>query len=169
MRRLKGSLDDTHPLEPDEVTALRRLVRQAQRGSVYLFPSARGGKMTPAAFRKQLSRIATDAGLAHLCVHPHMLRHSCGHEGRQDAVRHAGRLPGPCTDSKHAHLLAHQRQTLSRDLTQAPQVGQPLALPDSATISVSHGPHPRCDRARRLRLANAPHTPYCSLGTGAGA
>lgn len=80
VRRLKGSLDSTHPLEPDEVTALRKLVRQAERGSVYLFPSARGGKMTPAAFRKQLSRIAADAGLAHLHIHPHMLRHSCGRE-----------------------------------------------------------------------------------------
>ena len=63
--------------------------------------------------------------------------------GRQDAVRHAGRLPGPCTDSKHAHLFAHQRRTLSQDLAHALQVGQPLALPDSATNCVSHGPHTR--------------------------
>jgi len=77
VRRLKGSIDGNHPLEPDEVTALRKLLR-AHPGGVYLFPSARGGKMTPAAFRKQLSRIAEDAGLAHLHVHPHMLRHSCG-------------------------------------------------------------------------------------------
>lgn len=80
VRRLKGGLDSTHPLEPDEVTVLRRLLRQGARGAVYLFPSARGGKMTPAAFRKQLSRIAVDAGLEDLRIHPHMLRHSCGHE-----------------------------------------------------------------------------------------
>jgi type 1 fimbriae regulatory protein FimB/type 1 fimbriae regulatory protein FimE len=81
VRRLKGSLDGTHPLEPDEVAALRKLLRERVTrgdGSIYLFPSARGGKMTPAAFRKQLSRIADAAGLGALKVHPHMLRHTCG-------------------------------------------------------------------------------------------
>lgn len=81
VRRLKGSLDGTHPLEPDEVTALRKLLRERATmggGSVYLFPSARGGRMTPAGFRKALSRIAEAAGLGHLRIHPHMLRHSCG-------------------------------------------------------------------------------------------
>lgn len=76
--RLKGSLDATHPIEPDEVALLRRLVRERKAGAVYLFPSARGGKMTAAAFRKQLSRIAEAAGLSELKIHPHMLRHSCG-------------------------------------------------------------------------------------------
>jgi integrase len=80
VERLKGSIDGTHPLEPDEVRALRKLLREAEQGSIYLFPSARGGKMTPAAFRKQLSRIAADAGLESMHIHPHMLRHSCGRE-----------------------------------------------------------------------------------------
>lgn len=78
VERLKGSLDGTHPLEPDEVKALRRLQKECQ-GSVYLFPARDGGMLSAAGFRKQLARIAEAAGLGALKVHPHMLRHSAGH------------------------------------------------------------------------------------------
>src|SRR4029077_10973955 len=46
VRRLKGSLDGTHPLEPDEVSLLRRLRRASDPGAVYLFQSIRGSKLT---------------------------------------------------------------------------------------------------------------------------
>lgn len=77
IERLKGSIDGTHPLEPDEVKALRRL-RKEFPDAVYLFPARDGGMLTAAGFRKQLTRIAEAAGLAALRVHPHMLRHSAG-------------------------------------------------------------------------------------------
>jgi integrase len=77
VERLKGSISGTHPLEPDEVTALRRL-RKEQPDAVYVFQSTRGDKLSPAGFRKMLSRLADSAGLAHLHIHPHMLRHSAG-------------------------------------------------------------------------------------------
>jgi len=78
VRRLKGSISGAHPLEPDEVTALRKL-RQLRPESVYLFENERGAAPTPAGFRKMLSRLAEDAGLGALRVHPHMLRHATGY------------------------------------------------------------------------------------------
>ncbi len=77
VRRLKGSLDGTHPLEPDEVRALRRLRRESP-AAVYVFPARDGGMLSAAGFRKQLARIAEAAGLGELRIHPHMLRHSAG-------------------------------------------------------------------------------------------
>jgi type 1 fimbriae regulatory protein FimB/type 1 fimbriae regulatory protein FimE len=78
VRRLKGSISGAHPLEPDEVTALRAL-RKARPDDVYVFTTERGGPMTPAGFRKALSRLGKAAGLASLKIHPHMLRHSTGY------------------------------------------------------------------------------------------
>ena len=77
IERLKGSIGGNHPLEPDEVKALRRL-RKDFPDSVYLFPAREGGMLSAAGFRKQLARIAEAAGLGELHVHPHMLRHSAG-------------------------------------------------------------------------------------------
>jgi type 1 fimbriae regulatory protein FimB/type 1 fimbriae regulatory protein FimE len=78
VRRLKGSVSGAHPLEPDEVSALRKL-RQEYPDDVYVFTTERGGPMTPAGFRKMLSRLGEAAGLGSLRVHPHMLRHSTGY------------------------------------------------------------------------------------------
>lgn len=78
VERLKGSISGTHPLEPDEVTALRRLRKESEPGDVYLFQGRDGDKLSPAGFRKMLSRLAVAAGLADLHIHPHMLRHTAG-------------------------------------------------------------------------------------------
>lgn len=78
VRRLKGSIDGVHPLEGDELRALRRL-RAADPDARFMFTTERGGPMSAAAFRKMLSRLAaTVAPLANLKVHPHALRHACG-------------------------------------------------------------------------------------------
>jgi type 1 fimbriae regulatory protein FimB/type 1 fimbriae regulatory protein FimE len=77
VERLKGSISGTHPLEPDEVKSLRKL-RAAVPDAVYLFEARDGGRLTEAGFRKQLTRLAERAGLAHLKIHPHMLRHTAG-------------------------------------------------------------------------------------------
>jgi type 1 fimbriae regulatory protein FimB/type 1 fimbriae regulatory protein FimE len=79
VERLKGSVSGLHPLEPDEVAALRKLRKESEPGAVYLFTGRDGKPLTPAAFRKMLSRVADAAGLARLKVHPHALRHTCGH------------------------------------------------------------------------------------------
>jgi type 1 fimbriae regulatory protein FimB/type 1 fimbriae regulatory protein FimE len=79
VRRLKGSKDSTQPLQGDVLRALRRLHRESPAGSAFVFLSERGAPFTTDGFRKMLKRAAAAAGLAHLNVNPHSLRHGCGH------------------------------------------------------------------------------------------
>jgi len=76
VHRVKGSVDSTHPLNGDELRALRALQREQEPGTRFLFMTERRTPMSPADFRKMLSRVGTECGLP--AVHPHMLRHSCG-------------------------------------------------------------------------------------------
>ena len=78
VRRLKQGIPSVHPLHGPELRALRKLKRES-RSSPYLFVTERGGPLTTAAFRKLLSRIASDSSLE-FSIHPHMLRHSCGYK-----------------------------------------------------------------------------------------
>jgi type 1 fimbriae regulatory protein FimB/type 1 fimbriae regulatory protein FimE len=79
VRRLKGSVDGTHPLDGDELRALRRL-RTEKPDDAYIFASERGGPMSPAGFRKLLARLAAKVKpLVDLKVHPHALRHATGY------------------------------------------------------------------------------------------
>ena len=77
MHRLKGSVSGVHPLEGDELRALRRL-RTENPDAEFLFLTERGTPFTTSGVRKMLSRFAEDAGLGALKVHPHALRHATG-------------------------------------------------------------------------------------------
>jgi integrase len=79
--RQKGSLSTQHPLDGDELRALRAWLRvrdkHPSRHLPYLFLSERG----PCArqmFNYLVAAIGQRAGLL-MPVHPHMLRHSCGY------------------------------------------------------------------------------------------
>jgi len=80
VRRLKGSLSTSQPLEGDEIRALRAWLRQRINApccnSPLVFLSERG-PMTRQAFNYICAEVGTRAGLS-IKVHPHMLRHSCG-------------------------------------------------------------------------------------------
>jgi type 1 fimbriae regulatory protein FimB len=80
VRRLKGSLSTSHPLEGDEIRALRAWLRQRINApccnSPLVFVSERG-PMTRQAFNYICSKIGKCAKLS-INVHPHILRHSCG-------------------------------------------------------------------------------------------
>jgi type 1 fimbriae regulatory protein FimB len=80
VRRLKGSLSTSHPLEGDEIRALRAWLRQRINApccnSPLVFVSERG-PMTRQAFNYICAKIGKRARLS-INVHPHMLRHSCG-------------------------------------------------------------------------------------------
>jgi len=80
VRRLKGSLSTSQPLEGDEIRALRAWMRQRINApccnSPLVFFSERG-PMTRQAFNYICAEVGTRAGLR-IKVHPHMLRHSCG-------------------------------------------------------------------------------------------
>ncbi len=75
--RLKRGFPSTHPLRGPELRALRRLQREQEPVSPYLFSSERRGPLTTAGVRKLVARIGQEAGFSFL-VHPHMLRHACG-------------------------------------------------------------------------------------------
>ena len=65
-----------HPLQGDEIRALRRLWRD-QGASSHVFMTERKAPMSTAGFRKMVARARGSAKIPFL-VHPHMLRHACG-------------------------------------------------------------------------------------------
>src|SRR5215475_4682454 len=67
-----------------ELRALRRLHREAEGRSPFLFLSERGSPMTVSNFQKLINR-ATEAASLKIKCHPHMLRHACGfHQANRD-------------------------------------------------------------------------------------
>lgn len=78
VRRSKGSLSTSQPLQGDEIRALRAWLRvRGSDPSPFLFVGERG-PFTRQAINYLLSATAKKAGLQ-IKVHPHMLRHSCGY------------------------------------------------------------------------------------------
>ena len=67
-----------HPILGDELRALRRLQRDQEPKSLFVFTSERGTPFTTAGFARMIDRAATRAKLA-IKAHPHMLRHACGY------------------------------------------------------------------------------------------
>lgn len=76
VNRLKNGKPATHYLEGDEMRALRRL-RRDYNGS-FIFVTERGGPMTRSTVNKLVERAGRNADIS-FPVHPHMLRHACGH------------------------------------------------------------------------------------------
>jgi integrase len=80
VRRVKNCIPSTHPLQGDEMRALRRLQREAKRSSPYVFVSERGGApFTTAGFARMIERAAHRGLGLELKAHPHTLRHACGY------------------------------------------------------------------------------------------
>jgi integrase len=77
VRRVKNGTPSTHPIQGDELRALRRLHRDSPT-SPFVFVSERGSPFTTAGFARMIERAADGAGLE-LKAHPHMLRHACGY------------------------------------------------------------------------------------------
>jgi type 1 fimbriae regulatory protein FimB/type 1 fimbriae regulatory protein FimE len=81
--RAKHGTPSTHPLTGRELRALRKLHREAEGKSPFLFLSERGSPMTVSNFQKLINR-ACEAAKLKIKVHPHMLRHACGfHQPRR--------------------------------------------------------------------------------------
>ena len=67
----------THPIPGDEMRALRKLQREQDPKSPFVFTSERGSPFSTSGFAKLLERAGEAAGLG-FPAHPHMLRHACG-------------------------------------------------------------------------------------------
>jgi integrase len=77
VRRVKRGTPSTHPIPGDELRALRRLQREQEPKSSFVFTSERGAPFTTAGFARMIERVGIEAKLAYK-AHPHMLRHACG-------------------------------------------------------------------------------------------
>jgi integrase len=77
VRRVKQGTPATHPILGDELRALRRLQREQDPKSVFVFTSERGSPFTTAGFARLVERAGEAAGLG-FPAHPDMLRHACG-------------------------------------------------------------------------------------------
>jgi integrase len=78
VRRVKQGTPSTHPILGDELRALRRLQREQEPKSPFVFTSERGGPFTTAGFARMVERAGEGAKLT-FKAHPHMLRHACGY------------------------------------------------------------------------------------------
>ena len=77
VRRVKQGTPATHPILGDELRALRRLQREQEPKSPFVFTSERGAPFTTAGLARMIERAGAEARLA-FKAHPHMLRHACG-------------------------------------------------------------------------------------------
>ena len=78
VRRVKQGTPSTHPILGDELRALRRLQREQDPKSPFVFTSERGTPFTTAGFARMIERVGVEAELG-FKAHPHMLRHACGY------------------------------------------------------------------------------------------
>ena len=77
VRRVKQGTPSTHPIVGDELRALRRLQREQEPKSLFVFTSERGAPFTTAGFARMVERAGEEAKFT-FKAHPHMLRHACG-------------------------------------------------------------------------------------------
>jgi site-specific recombinase XerD len=77
VRRVKNGTPSTQPLQGDELRALRRLQREQDRKSLFVFTSERNAPFSVSGVAALVARVAKAAGFT-FKAHPHMLRHGCG-------------------------------------------------------------------------------------------
>jgi type 1 fimbriae regulatory protein FimB/type 1 fimbriae regulatory protein FimE len=75
--RAKGGSPSVHPLSGAELRALRRLKREQEPKSPFVFTSERGAPFSTSGFAKLVERAGAAAGFA-FKAHAHQLRHACG-------------------------------------------------------------------------------------------
>ena len=85
VRRLKGSTDAVHPIRDDELRALRRLQREQEPKSSFVFTTERGSPFSTAGLLRMVQRVGEVTKLG-FPVHPHMLRHATGYKLANDGV-----------------------------------------------------------------------------------
>jgi type 1 fimbriae regulatory protein FimB/type 1 fimbriae regulatory protein FimE len=78
VRRVKKGTPSVHPILGDELRALRRLQREQEPRSPFVFTSERGAPFTTAGFARMVERAGSEAKIS-FKTHPHMLRHATGY------------------------------------------------------------------------------------------
>ena len=82
IRRLKGGLNTSHPLFPDEYAALDLWLKERALNTgaalPWIFLSRQGKKMSRQRFY-QIMKYYGELSDISVSIHPHMLRHACGY------------------------------------------------------------------------------------------
>ena len=78
VRRVKQGTPSSHRILGDELRALRRLQREQDPKSTFVFTSEQKEPFSTAGFARMVERAGRKARLA-FKAHPHMLRHACGY------------------------------------------------------------------------------------------
>jgi integrase len=107
VRRVKKGTPSTHPILGDELRALRRIQREQEPKSAFVFASERGSPFTTAGFARMVERAGIEARLG-FKVHPHMLRHACGYALAKRGTRHEGTAGLPRAQKHPAYGALHQ-------------------------------------------------------------
>jgi integrase len=94
-----------------ELRALRRLKRDQEPPSPFVFTSERGAPFTTAGWRKMVARLGVADKLG-FKAHPHMFRHSCGFPACQPGHRHAHPAGVPRPSKHPAHRACTDTRTL---------------------------------------------------------
>jgi integrase len=76
INRRKNGRSNRQPLDPADQRNLRTLFRE-RKSDEWIFTSERGTQMATDSFASQLAAAADRLGMQN--VHPHALRHACGH------------------------------------------------------------------------------------------
>ena len=105
VRRVKQGTPSTHPILGDELRALRRLQREQEPKSPFVFTSERGAPFSTAGFARMVERAGVEAKLALQGAPAHAqarLRLRVGQQG----TRYAGAsgLPRPPQHSAHGQI-----------------------------------------------------------------
>jgi integrase len=103
VRRSKRGTPSVHPIQGDEIRALRRLQREQPPGP-HLFTSERGGPMTPKSFHALITRLGERAGMP-FPIHPH----TCYGTRAASPWRTQGTIRGLC---KRGSVIATSSHTV---------------------------------------------------------
>jgi type 1 fimbriae regulatory protein FimB/type 1 fimbriae regulatory protein FimE len=80
LKRKKNGVSGDHKLRGVEIRALRRLWRGNKHpAGDSIFTSERGTPLSARSVQTMIDHASDRAGLKHLNIHPHSLRHSCGY------------------------------------------------------------------------------------------
>jgi integrase len=107
VRRVKQGTPSTHPILGDELRALRRLQREQELGSPFVFTSERGAPFTTAGFARMVERVGVEAKLG-FKVHPHMLRPLA-----DTPLRTRATIPGRCRPTSGTRISSTRCATPS--------------------------------------------------------
>ena len=129
--------------------SLRRLQREQEPRSPFVFTSERGSPFTTAGFACMLERASEAAGLA-LKVHPHMLRHACGFAlaNKGHDTRALQGLPWATEYPAHGALYRAVAATSSR--ISGDRTRRSAAPPPAVARALERGLSKECDGTPRL-------------------